>query len=378
MLLHQHRDTSQSSMIFVKAIIARVCCIFGCTQLVLVLFLARTSFINQSSSPFCRAYSSEVTTHSDEKSVNFRSGLNYKNPDTKFMVPNEDTYGRNLNLQASYGDPTDVRHGVWFLRYQQLLHYKMEEGHTRVPKRFVTNPSLGNWVNKQRQYYQNYQLGKTPCSLTEQRIELLNRIGFCWNGVLKERSTEGSFNCFNRKLTCLSKNGTLETDWAKKFEQLCSFINATHDNINAANANIRKVDRVPRHSQLGRWLHQQRLNYRRYVTRSSTSSYNNFSEKFDALEAIDSYWYLGRREYQWEYRFRQLQEYKQVHGDCCVPISYEENKQLGQWVSNQRKNFGRFTENKSSSLSDEKVCRLKEIGFAFNRWEYEFGRKLHL
>ena len=46
---------------------------------------------------------------------------------------------------------------------QKLLDleaYQLENGHCLVPKRYESNPSLGNWVNKQRQSYRKYLNGE--------------------------------------------------------------------------------------------------------------------------------------------------------------------------------------------------------------------------
>lgn len=349
----------------------------------LVLFITRT-YINISSDLFfCRTYSSEVTSLSARNSNQFQTRFNFKSVGYTrqicYTVSNEQNYGRDVDFLFPDNDETNVNHGVWFIRYQQLVKHKSNFGHTRVPKRYEANPSLGNWVNKQRQQYQNYQLGKKPCSLTEQRIQLLNQLGFCWNGVLKQKLTEGVVDSADQNLTCMSNNEISEKDWIQKFDQLCIFVNAITDDLDSADIFLRKVDKIPRHSRLGIWLHQQRLNYRKYGTHANASSYHKYSKKFELLEkAIDSHWHLGRREYQWEYRFHQLQEYKRLHGDCCVPISYKENKQLGQWVSNQRKKYSHIIDSKCSTVADDKAFRLQQIGFAFNRWEYEFGRKFQI
>lgn len=49
-----------------------------------------------------------------------------------------------------------------------------------VPKTYESNPSLGRWVGQQREQYRKFQDGK-PASITPERIDMLNKIDFCWN-----------------------------------------------------------------------------------------------------------------------------------------------------------------------------------------------------
>ena len=45
-------------------------------------------------------------------------------------------------------------------RYIELQEYKHLHGDCMVPKRYKNNPSLGNWVNKQRQNYRRFVKGE--------------------------------------------------------------------------------------------------------------------------------------------------------------------------------------------------------------------------
>ena len=42
----------------------------------------------------------------------------------------------------------------------ELEEYQRKTGHCLVPKRYECNPSLGNWVNKQRQNYRKFVKGE--------------------------------------------------------------------------------------------------------------------------------------------------------------------------------------------------------------------------
>ena len=61
----------------------------------------------------------------------------------------------------------------WTTRYNDLIAFKQRHGHWFVPAQYKENKSLGFWVHNLRQGYKN---GK----LSDERVALLNEIGFIW------------------------------------------------------------------------------------------------------------------------------------------------------------------------------------------------------
>jgi hypothetical protein len=68
----------------------------------------------------------------------------------------------------------------WNDRLLQLLEYNKQHGHMLVPQRYVPNPQLGQWVQKQRRMRKMNQL-------QQERIAKLDEVGFVWE-VGKKRS----------------------------------------------------------------------------------------------------------------------------------------------------------------------------------------------
>ena len=89
----------------------------------------------------------------------------------------------------------------WEERIQQLQEYKEEHGDLLIPIRFKENPSLGKFVHNTREQYKLFSQqheeghendndshhknnGKTntkKCSLTEERVQQLEELGFVWS-----------------------------------------------------------------------------------------------------------------------------------------------------------------------------------------------------
>ncbi|KAL7449292.1 hypothetical protein ACHAWC_001363, partial [Mediolabrus comicus] len=80
----------------------------------------------------------------------------------------------------------------WMDRYDELEEYKEKHGHTIVKQR---SGPLGRWVDNQRQLRRE---GK----LSDEKIQLLNEIGFVWN----VRAGQFNFN-YNKLVAFKEKHG---------------------------------------------------------------------------------------------------------------------------------------------------------------------------
>ena len=85
----------------------------------------------------------------------------------------------------------------------------------------------------------------------------------------------------------------------------------------------------------------------------------------ECLGILETFREIDDRLGSWEIRFQELVAYKEEHGDCLVPYIWRENKGLGLWVSNQRARKDR--------LDTQKIKRLDEIGFVWNKYEKLWG-----
>jgi len=70
--------------------------------------------------------------------------------------------------------------GPWTFRYKQLLLFYKDHGHTAVPYKYEKNQHLARWAKRQRMQYK-YWVDGNPTKLTEEKIYLLEAVGFVWN-----------------------------------------------------------------------------------------------------------------------------------------------------------------------------------------------------
>ena len=133
----------------------------------------------------------------------------------------------------------------WDEKFTELSAFKQEHGHCMVPQ---TQKGLGAWVHNQRKAMKMY-LQDQKTSLTSQRIERLDSIGFEWD----------------------------LNDWNKMFQELCEF-KVEHGHCD-----------VPRRSgKLGRWVMYQR---ERYAARGEETK--SMDADIETLESIGFNWTLG-------------------------------------------------------------------------------------
>lgn len=80
----------------------------------------------------------------------------------------------------------------WVEKFEELLDFRLKNGHCLVPNAFKENPSLAEWVKRQRYQYKLKRLGHHN-TMSVDRIAALEKLGFVWNShdqVWEERLKE--------------------------------------------------------------------------------------------------------------------------------------------------------------------------------------------
>lgn len=205
----------------------------------------------------------------------------------------------------------DVFESHWNEMFDALKEYKEEHGNCHVPEDWPENKQLARWVCSQRD---NYSKRRSPTSLNDDKIDRLDRLGFAW--YLESYVEE-------------------MLDALKEYKE-------EHGDCNVPLE-------WPNNKQLARWVYRQRTDYQ-----------NKGLNKYEIyrLESLGIAWDWNPY---WEEMFKELEKYKEEHGNCNVPVKYTVNNiMLGHWVSMQRNNY------RDKKLSDDNIKRLGEIGFEWN------------
>lgn len=209
------------------------------------------------------------------------------------------------------------REEIWEKRYKQLCEFHEKYGHCRVhPK---DNPRLCNFVQEQRRQYR-LLLSGVWSTLTEERIEALERLSFTWGRSHDIR-------------------------WKERVKELEAF-----RKIYGHTGVPQKYDENP---ELGRWVMNQRsLNRTLAPTR------------INRLNKLQFVW--NARERQWREMFDRLKEYHEGHGNLAIDGTDISHTRLRQWLAEQRHYYRTGQTNR---LSQDRIKALESIsGF---RWTEE-------
>ena len=231
---------------------------------------------------------------------------------------------------------------VWEAMFAVLKNFRQENGHANVPQKFATNRKLGWWVATQRQDCRKGKLDST-------QIAQLDEIGFNWSPQSGRTTAD-------------------DEGWKAMLASLQTFKDE--------HGHCRVPAKWSENPKLANWVATQR----RFKKHGELKT-----ERVSALEAIGFEWKLERgsalfplNQYEkllsaaqaWDAMYVVLQEYKQAHGNCLVPQSWNGNRRLADWVSDQR------VKNNKGQLNAERFRRLEALGFNWdpnnNHWEKYF------
>lgn len=150
--------------------------------------------------------------------------------------------------------------------------------------------------------------------------------------------------------------------WEQMFQELADF-KSTEGHVNPPT----EFKKAP---QLGNFVDNQRQNYRMRTETNDLIS----DERIERLESLGFVWNLY--EEQWNMRFEELKDYVKANGNALVPWRYEDNKPLGIWVAEQRKNYKNYKireeaktlpeDSNEECLTDQRISMLKTVGFVWD------------
>jgi hypothetical protein len=290
------------------------------------------------------------------------------------------------------------------------------------------NPNL-QWVDRQRQMYKLRNQGKKT-ALTDERVSALEAVGFDWavprgkepsnprpagqaaaaaaahqpivgaSAASRGRPKKADGTTVGTPSGTSTLRKTQAQKWNERYEQLKQYKAETGDT--RIRAGKSKDDS---YSKLGKWCDHQRQLYRlRRDGKPSSMS----DERIQALEDVGFQWVLqhrvedrgvvgplmqpstsrtplpprsarqmeqqkeailsnGKKQSQkWYDNFEELRRYREEHGNCRVKAGKKKDSsysKLGKWVDHQRQLYRLRAQGKPTSLSDERIAALDEIGF---------------
>ncbi len=282
-----------------------------------------------------------------------------------------------------YWDPHEER---WQEKFRELNSFRDQYGHCNVESKADNYKKLMQWVNIQRSQ-------KSKGNLTAKRIELLESIGFGWQGNIND---EKWLSMYQELKDYYAEHADSNVpDSSKEYPKLAKWVSAMRsrrkldkldderirlldelnfswklrdrgeweDNLDLILAFREKYGhtniplRFPENPKLARFVNQNR-------TRRNKDELSQ--DRIDKLNAVGFIWSSTKSKIgddgmnsAWKARYQELVEFKNKHGHCIVKLNDQMHEKLANWVGLQRQL------KKSGKLHSERVRLLDELGFAW-------------
>mmetsp|Transcript_18380 Transcript_18380/g.27260 ORF Transcript_18380/g.27260 Transcript_18380/m.27260 type:complete len:241 (-) Transcript_18380:19-741(-) len=152
-------------------------------------------------------------------------------------------------------------------------------------------------------------------------------------------------------------NPTDQGKWNEMLYKLCLYKSRNSQDANVVRADISDNENSDI-AELADWLEKQRSQYRLYV--NECESEMNV-ERCAILEAVGVKWNHKNDEI-WERQFRNLQAYKEIHGDTLVPRKWEGSCSVGKEVERGES----VTSRVGSCLRLRRVSNQKILGIKYS------------
>ncbi len=358
-----------------------------------------------------RSFKSKDGYEADENGYNLGNWINYQRMNYKKGSLSEYRIKKLKEIDMIFGIG---KQDAWNMMYELAKKYYEHYGDLKIPRFFKTingyevdekGYNLGAWISTQRF---SYKKG----TLFEDRIEKLEKIGMifenayedAWNKIYelakkyyehygnlkvpqKFKTINGydidengyNFGEWISNQRVKYKKGTLSEDKIKKLEEIGMIFENVNDDtwnmmyelakkyyghygnlkisINFKTINGYKADENG--YNLGTWVGSQRMNYKK----GSLSE-----EKIKKLEEIGMI-FEKVNDNTWNKMYELAKKYYEHYGNLKIPRNFktingyevdEKGYNLGAWISTQRTSYNK------STLSEDKIKKLEEIGMMWN------------
>jgi len=271
----------------------------------------------------------------------------------------------------------------WLDKYRLAKEYYETHGDLNIKVKYIApdGTKLGTWISTQRNHY-------LKGVLTNEQIELLEKIGMVWNrddsrwdtsfryaemytkdggdiNILPEDYCIDSFNLTSwiRNQRDRKKKGKLSPDRVQRLEHIGlqwevyepfwqkNFLLAQEYFIEHGDLLVPQHFETDDGSKLGVWLQNQRTKYR---------AGKLSDDRIEKLESIGMIWAM--EDQRWENGVMHAKTYFEEFGDLAVPQKYvaPDGYNLGTWLGTVRKNY------RNGKLSTEKIEQLEALGVVWN------------
>jgi len=231
----------------------------------------------------------------------------------------------------------------WRGMMSRLVEFHQEHGHFDIRRVKHSDDTLAKWVAEQQYQYIRYKAG-TKVSLREERVHLLNEIGFDWEGP--------------------------PIDWDELFKALADY-KADYGHLRISQFKV-----YPKHETLHQIAYRIRQEYK-FMKGEGTSQILT-RERIDQLNELEFLWGWAGHSYQddnWDAKYLEMKGYIEKYGEFPRSChNYPNSGSLYRWISDQRKEYRVTLKQKKDDsnstevqvkLQDDQIIKLKALGAGF-------------
>jgi hypothetical protein len=249
------------------------------------------------------------------------------NGNTEYLIQERKDLLNSLGFVWDLGRQPEYD-STWMVHFENVKAFKNKYNTTKIggePSGIRdTLASISRWAHTQRRLYNKFMANETT-AITQERIDLLNSIGFAWN----------------------LQNKTLHEKWLHRYLQLYWY-HSQHNNTNVTLSS-------GCFSEFVHWVSIQKIKYQEGKLDQG---------KIDLMNELNFDWEPDPSA-SWEDMFEELSQYKQKFGSTLV--NKRINRELGDWTAEIRQLYA------TGDLDTEWVRRLNFIEFKWDGVDVEWN-----
>ncbi|CAJ1948933.1 unnamed protein product [Cylindrotheca closterium] len=236
-----------------------------------------------------------------------------------------------ITLLDKIGFPWERKRKIWIEMYNKLVEYCHLHGHLQVNK--DDDPDLYDWMTTQRKRYHGII---TEPAITENQIDHLEELHFCWSLDWKERVWHGKY-----------------TEVVELYKE-------------EGHIQVKKKD----NPSIYNWIQTQKERYK------GTDGYRPLSdEEFELLEQIDFAFLKDQPRMAWNSMYAELVRYRDEH-DGRLP-GHKDDPKLNRWMRQQRhrqrSEFGYvLLSDEQKTVLESIECPMLPIGKRLRAWYVKY------
>lgn len=279
----------------------------------------------------------------DPKSESLRKWIYDQNYQYKLLKQGKKSNMTDVKINMMKQLGYDFDYEPWEFRFEQLKAFYERHGHLDLSSDSLThNSGLEKWLKQQRTCLARFSKGKNT-SLTIRQVNKLASFG------INSANSKAILNQHSKTKALRIETAAALQNWNNMLKKLEQY-KAQEGHLNVS---------FQENKSLAAWIVTQRTEYKKLKNGQSNRMTAVKMQKLTDL----GFKFTIRPSYKtWDERMNQLRKFKNEHGHLRIQVS---DNDLGEFVSRMRQEYNKFQEGRKSSLTNERIIALANMGFVW-------------